>query len=420
VLGKFGGEFEGIPGGEGPTLRFLFEREGGGLLPNRSTSASYPEASVETAGASTDVTGRHYNYIKCDDLVTKESVTNETMIRTRQVYALTDFLFDQPEWGVKDIIGTPYHFNDLYAELKRGKNLSKVVVPIAFPDGTPTMPERFTKRGIEEIRTKPGQTSYVFSCQYMLNPIPEDEQTFRPEWFEYADFRYVKPPDNLKKYIFVDPAATQRKSSDFTAMICIGIDEKNHFYVLDIIRDKLDVTGRINAVIQLAQKHGIHKAHYEAIGFQNTDLKMLKRLSMDIKYHMAIEPIKMSIQSKEDRIRALQPIYEQGLIHWPTDYRYHSKYEHQTVEMTQVLLDEMLMFPRCQHDDLIDAHSMMMRIGLIKAHKLKQPKIDNEFMKIRQMTIEDKKKKKEKGKGLYQFNNKKKPLRYIPTRRSLF
>ena len=88
-------------------------------LPNRSARANYPESTIEIAGNTTDVTGRHYNYLKIDDIVTRESVTNESMLeKTEEFNALLKFLFDQPEWGISDYSGTCYHFADLYAQLR--------------------------------------------------------------------------------------------------------------------------------------------------------------------------------------------------------------------------------------------------------------------------------------------------------------
>jgi len=389
------------------------------LLPNRSNSAAYPESTVETAGLTTDVTGRHYNVIKADDLVTKESVTNETMIqKTRQVFSLMKFLFDQPAWGVMDIIGTPYHFNDLYATLRKADKISKVIVPILDKAGNSTFPERFTKHDIEtEIRHKPGSTSYEFSCQYMLNPVPEDEQTFRPEWLDYLEFRYLQAPSNLKKYIFVDPASTQRKSSDFTAILVIGVDTRDHYYLLDIVRDKLNVTDRTNLVLSLAQKHDIHRIHYEAIGFQNTDLKILKRTSLDVSYPVNVESVKATLNSKEDRIRGLQHYYERGLIHWPSQYKYFSQFERKTLEMTELLRDEMLMFPYAQHDDMLDCHSFMLRIGLSKAGKPPKPtEAKDAFMWLRKKAIEAKIPKKT-GK-MFSINGKRRPWTHIPSQDS--
>lgn len=334
-------------------------------LPNRPQSCIYPEATIEIAGATTDVTGRHYNYIKADDLVTRESVTNEIMLdKTEQYNSLLKFLFDQPEYGIIDYSGTCYHFADLYAGLRDQKDMTKVIMPIVDAYGRPSMKRRFSGEGIDRIKNDPAMSSYVFSCQYMLNPVPEDEQTFRPEWWKRPGFYYDELPDTLRCYVFVDPAAKQRKESDYTALITIGFDPFGDMYLVDIIRDKLDESGRAKLVLETCQKRGTNRVYYESIGFQSTDHYIIKKLAREAGYHLSVTEIKASKISKEDRIRSLQPIYERGDIHWPRKYIYRSKFHKRDIDMVQVLQRELWLFPMCEHDDLADAHSFCTTVNM--------------------------------------------------------
>jgi len=339
-------------------------------LPNRSATAIYPEATIEIAGNTTDVTGRHYNYLKIDDIVTRESVTNETQLeKTEEFNALLTFLFDQPEWGLSDYAGTCYHFSDLYSQLRNSPQITKFILPIWDENKNPTIPERFTKDGIEAIRNHPSQTSYQFSCQYLLNPVPTDDQTFRPEYWNTSDFYYDKLPDNLKIGVFVDPANKQRKDSDYTALMTIGIDSVGDWWLIDIIRDKLTLDQRAKLVLKILMDHGIHQCNYESIGFQSSDIKAIKEMGMQADWHISVNEIKASRQSKEDRIRGLQYLYEQGKVHWPKKYKYFSKYHNREFDMVEILRREMWMFPSCEKDDLADCHSFPLRTSMIKASK---------------------------------------------------
>lgn len=365
------------------------------LLPNRSEGAAWPEMSVETAGMTTDVTGRHYDYIKKDDLVTKDSVSNETMIqKTRYFDSLTRFLFVQPEWGIADYVGTPYHFNDIYANLRKS-SVTKVAIPIYDEQGFLTFPERFTDKGVEAIRNSPDMDSFSFSAQYMLNPVPSDEQDFRPEYFEGLDFYYHEAPTNLRKYMFVDPANKRSRKSDFTAVCVIGIDENDIIYLLDIVRDKFGVEERTNLVLDKAQEHGLKKVHYEAIGFQDTDCYIIKKKCTERKIWVDIEEVKHGNASKEDRIRSLVPTYQRRRIRWPRKLTYFSKYERKSVDMLELLKDEMLMFPKCEHDDMIDCHAMLTKATTYKAEKQKEATKEDEFMRARQLAIDAKKPKQD-------------------------
>lgn len=388
------------------------------ILPNRSETANFPEATIEIAGMTTDVTGRHYDYIKKDDLVTKESVTNDTMIRkTRYFDSLMKFLFNQPEWGVSDYIGTPYHFNDLYASMRKTKGVSKVIVPVTSKTGIITFPERFTKEGLDEIKHSPEMGSYTYSCQYELNPVPTEDQTFRPEWLERLGFRYDQLPENLRRYMFVDPASKRARQSDYTAIMVLGVDPEGTWFLIDCIRDKLSVEDRTNLVFHMAQTHGIRLVHYESIGFQDTDRFIVERKSREGGWPISARPLKFTRTSKEDRIRGLQPVYERGLIRWPQSCVHTTQYEKRSEDMLEILRDEMLMFPKIEHDDLLDCHAFALQVNMPKAHQAREEPRDDLFMRLRQQVIDRK-----KGRPFHGFGKKGQERVWgrIPARRTLF
>lgn len=332
---------------------------------NRLSSCAWPEASVEIAGLTTDMTGRHYDYIKNDDLVTRDSVTNESMIqKTREFKSLQRFLFNQPEWGVTDNIGTIYHFNDLWCELDK-RDIMKVKMPIwdNRDDMNIVFKNRFTREGVLQIKNE--INDYEFSCQYELNPIPPESQTFRPQWLERLGFWYTSNeiseiPMNIK--IFIDPANSRRKKSDYTAWFVLGVDDKGTKYLLDIGRDKLAPEDRTNLACDLCELWKVHCIYYETIGFQDTDRYIIDRKMRERKWYIRVEEIKASSVSKEDRIKGLQPLYERGDIRWPKEIWRYSTYHEKRENMIEALRDEMMMFPKCIHDDMLDVHSFMLRV----------------------------------------------------------
>lgn len=383
-------------------------------LPNRSKFANYPESTIEIAGNTTDVTGRHYNYLKIDDIVTRESVTNEAMLeRTEEFNALLTFLFDQPEWGIADYSGTCYHFADLYAKLRQSDQITKFILPVWDANKVPTIPERFTTEGIEAIRNHPSQTSYQFSAQYMLNPIPQEDQVFRPEYFNRAGFYYDKLPDKLRIYVLVDPANTQRKESDYTALMTIGIDASGDLWLLDIIRDKLTLDGRAKLVCDILQRNDLHMVHYESVGFQSSDIKSIKEMGEQRDWYISVIEIKATRQSKEDRIRGLQYYFEQGKIHMPKRYLYYSKYHAREYDMVDVLRRELWMFPSCEKDDLADCMSFILRTNMTKSSDYAPKEIKADAFQWWQQTIRDSKKKHS---GTFSGNNK--GFREIPSTKS--
>lgn len=363
-------------------------------LPNRSQFAIYPEETIEISGMTTDNTGRHYDVIKGDDLVTKDSVTNETMLEKTENYnSLLKFLFNQPEWGILDYVGTPYHFADLYASLREQEGITKVIIPILDKDGNSTFPQRFTEEGINKIKSDPSMTSYVFSCQYLLNPVPVEDQIFRPEWWKTRGFFYEPDqlPINLSYYVFVDPANKQKKKSDYTCLCVAGLDANYEWWVIDLIRDKLDVDGRANLVIESCMKRKLHKVFYESVGFQNTDISIIKNYCKAKQYYIEVEEMKFTSQSKEDRIRALQPKFQHTTIHFPKSYPYYSKYENRTIDMIPIFNKEAWMFPKTDHDDMLDCLSNICKVDEHKPKNKIVVQEDDEFERVRKFDIQAKK-----------------------------
>jgi predicted phage terminase large subunit-like protein len=198
-------------------------------------------------------------------------------------------------------------------------------------------------------------------------------------------------PTNLKVTIFVDPANSQKKKSDYTALFVVGIDEHGDYWVLDLVRDKLDVEGRARLVINFAMKHNVHKINYESVGFQNTDAYIIKKLSKENNFYIEVNELKGTVASKDDRIRALQPIFERGIIHFPRQYNYHSSYYKRNIDMINLFNREAWMFPKNDHDDMIDCLSQLCRITMYSPSKPKQVTDDTMFEKIRQFAIDSKK-----------------------------
>ncbi len=383
-------------------------------LPNRSSRAIFPEATIEIAGNTTDVTGRHYNYLKIDDIVTRESVTNESMLeKTEEFNALLTFLFDQPEWGVADYAGTCYHFADLYSQLRNSPHVTKFILPVWDEQKVPTIPERFTTTGIEAIRNHPSMTSYQFSAQYLMNPVPQEDQTFRPEYWNKAGFYYDKAPSNLKVYVLVDPANKQRKESDYTALQVIGIDGSGDLWFLDIIRDKLTLDGRAKLVCDILVKYGLHMVYYESVGFQSSDIKAIREMGSQRDWYINVVEVKASRQSKEDRIRGLQYYFEQGKVHWPKKYLYFSKYHNRQFDMVDVFRRELWMFPSCEKDDLADCASFILRTAMYKSGEVKKKVEEPDAFAFFKQIMNDAKQKKPAS-----FNGYGKGFREIPSQKS--
>lgn len=325
-------------------------------VPNRTKSIKEP--TMMCAGVGTNLTGLHFDYMKIDDLVTRESVSNDTQIQaSKDYYSSLRQLFDNPTLPKEDVIGTTYHFADLYAGFKGSLDFEQSFVPVQNGDGTINFFERFSLDGINSIRNDPTVGPYEFNAQYMLNPINPAEAKFKDEWWKCYDTL----PNGLAEHIFVDPASTQKKKSDYTVIERWGVSFDGTHYLLEGIRDKMTVFQRIDAVTAMAKRaKNLKQVKYEVLGGRHGDLESLK--DRFYKEHITISPLetKATTSSKKDRIeQRLVGQFHAGKIYFPTNCFFKSKLDGKTYDFVQLYKNEFLQFPYCEHDDILDCHSQM-------------------------------------------------------------
>jgi predicted phage terminase large subunit-like protein len=309
-------------------------------VPNRK-NFRLKEETIEVMGAEAKVVGRHYDYIKKDDLVTPETVTTQEQIdKTIDWDRYSISLFDMPQTGREDYIGTRYHDRDLYGHILDNRPDVKPYIRKAIEKGKPTFPERYGKKELDLIRIRQG--SYVYSTQYQNEAISQEDATFRKDWIGYYDAL----PDNLRYVMAVDPAISDKPGADFSAIVVVGTDcaRPPKMYVAHYIRAKLLPYRLIDKIFEMYGIYHPIETGIETVSFQ----KMLKFAMQDEMKHrnkyIVIKELKPTrATSKEMRIMALQPRFELGTIF--------IKKNHIELE------DELLRFPRGRHDDLIDALS---------------------------------------------------------------
>jgi phage terminase large subunit-like protein len=102
----------------------------------------------------------------------------------------------------------------------------------------------------------------------LQDPAADESQGFKREWIRYYDEVF---PGGLNKYILVDPANGKRKHNDYTAMWCLGLGKDQNIYVLDILRDRLNLTERARVLMEWHRKWQPQRRHgvrYEKVGMQ--------------------------------------------------------------------------------------------------------------------------------------------------------
>ncbi len=310
------------------------------------------EATVEAWGlVDGQPTGKHFRLLVYDDVVTRESVTTPEMIaKVTECWALS-----------------------LNLGASGGAAVPRIHPATAdgAPDGSPVL---LSPAALAEKRRQMGP--YVFGCQMLLNPAADTAQGFRAEWLR----RYVPGPaspagsagpagpagvrpaspaasrlarwGHCNRYLLVDPAGERKKGSDYTVMLVVGLAPDGNRYLLDGVRDRLNLTGRAAALFRLHRAWRPLATGYEKYGMQ-ADIEHVRAEQERRNYRFDILPLGGPMP-KKDRIRRLVPEFEQGRMLLPHRLPFMDA-EGKRRDLAREFVDEeYLAFPVSRHDDMLD------------------------------------------------------------------
>lgn len=326
----------------------------------REKSYEQKEATISAQGVAANTVGTHVNLAILDDLVSDINIgTKEQIEKVKQYYRGVLDLVDPDEKGHRRviIIGTTWHWDDLYAWIQDTPEIAQDFAILKLPayegdwgTGKLLFPTRLGWSALEQ--QKRAQGSAHFSAQYMLNPVPEDTQVFRPPFktYEETDIRGLE----LKKFITVDPAISEDKQADYSAMVCIGVDKNNDWYVLDIFRDRVQPKRLIDQIFYWNEKWKPVSVGIETVAFQKALQYFLFDEMKRRNKNIPLVELKNNDRSKDERIRGLQPRYEMGSIFHP---------EKLAIPLAEDLEDELRRFPKNAHDDMIDALASQLELA---------------------------------------------------------
>lgn len=321
-----------------------------------SRKKNLKEPTISTAGIDVTKVGMHYDLIIVDDPVSSSNVTSRDQIeKTLDWYKLLLSLLEPG--GRLVVIGTRWDYGDLYGSLQEEPYAEEFDFYIKKAEWTNEktgerellFPERLTKEFLD--KQKRVQGTYIYSCQYLNDPVPTEDATFRPEWFRYwidAEMRNKE----LLYFMTVDPAISPELGADFTVFIIGGVDEENNLYIIMIDRGKYSPKEIVDRVFKYQKLYNTTNIGIETVGFQKTLKYSISDMMREQNHFFNITELKHdSTKSKDARIRALQPRYEQKTI-------YHAKGDPMTTELEH----ELLHFPKSKHDDIMDAEASLLEI----------------------------------------------------------
>ena len=313
----------------------------------------YKETSITAFTLESLPTGLHFDDIRVDDAVVPENVTTrEMMEKVKNAFKLLRPILS-PQ-GVLRVAGTIYDFSDLHRDLEKNSEW-RTYKRHAIEDGKPILPSKFTTEKLAEIRREVGP--YIYSCQYDLDPIDPETAIFRKRNIQYFD---TWRPGSYQTIITVDPAFSEKRTSDYTAIMHTKTDTFRNLFVSDYIRAHLEMGNFLNALFNMVDSvQWLSSVGVEILPSEterNSALIYVLREEMRKRNKFfPLTPIKPH-QDKVTRTQPLQALFSNGMVF--------IRKEHVELE------DELLRFPKGEHDDLVDA--LAYAAGIIREPTPKQ------------------------------------------------
>jgi phage terminase large subunit-like protein len=295
--------------------------------------------SVTAIGVGSTSTGSRADLLICDDIVDVKSLASRAeRVRIKNHFRENLMNLLEPDgrfWG----LCTPWHRDDLNAELKKNK---------AFPlfrrsindDLDSIWPERWPR---EALAARLGEIGAVpFARAYRLIPITDDTVSIPANWLRFWETKVAADQTILA----IDPAVSTNDKADRSALVVLA-KCGNQIRCLDAKAYRVTTLQLISQIQAMDSLWNPSVILFESNGaFQGIADIMIRQES----FGPRVKPIKQT-SDKGSRVAAFSVPVENG--------RFLLKGNDKGVDPSQYeLMNEITTFPQGDHDDLVDAAAM--------------------------------------------------------------
>jgi predicted phage terminase large subunit-like protein len=332
----------------------------------------HPESTIECIGVGGTVVSRHYDLIIEDDLLAPEDgfVTAEMVQKVNTWHKYATSLFVNPASGEQVVVGTRWLYDDFIAYLFQNEKwfLPCLYTGVYDEHMLPVWPERFSVEVMERILEQQGPK--IFSTQYMNDPVHEDARSFDPSWLRfYKQFPPVNERGETRVFrcvTAIDPAISQKKHGDFSAIVTVATLSDRTRYVVDARRGRWGVDELIDHTFEVFRQWKPSRIGLETVMFQKALMWPYREAMRREDTILPIIELKPSSRvTKEGRIQALHEFFSNGSLWLNREHR--------------DLLAELQGWPAIAHDDMLDAlaYAMQMLVYPAKEQAVLTPNISS-------------------------------------------
>ncbi len=325
-------------------------------------------------------TGARHTHQFFDDCVNEKVVSNAAMVNKANRQWGLSLNLGMPStyrgyFGTFYGVGDSYHymvehgvtldFSSCYQVLPSSK-FSSTGIPIRLSVDR-NRPCLYSAEYLATQEERMGKS--MFAVQMLGVPSAQDVTDFDPSWI----LEYETPPDRIARdqniLILVDPASAVGKDShSFTAMGVVGLGEDHNHYLLDGIRDRLNLAQRMDALFDLHRKWSnlgsVVDVRYEHSGM-SADVEALRLRMERENYRFAITPVSPQGVPKLKRIERLIPITKGGRFFVPKGGIHRRTVDGRAYNVVKDWLEqELYSYPNSVHLDFSDMLSRIEEPGL--------------------------------------------------------
>ena len=257
------------------------------------------------------------------------------------------------------IIGTILHFDSLVNKVMKQQDVFKSWQTRVFyaitteEDGTERAlwPEHRSLEKLRAMRDDPGDQDFIgsitFAQEYQHKPFSEEDAIIQPDWIKECEPSQV--PDKhtrLARVLTIDPAASERQTADFTAMIVADLYTDGNVYIRAIRNQRTSPSVTADTVRELDE---IYKP--QVIGIEKGALGLVFRDLLEGLPVIGLEPDKDKVR----RLLAVSRFFEAGRV-----------YTVKNIQNGQAFREQLIEFPKGTHDDMVDAAAYAVRLLFVE------------------------------------------------------
>jgi hypothetical protein len=289
----------------------------------------WPEPTIDTMGVGGRSQGRHYNYIKFDDLIGDKARDSEVVMQAaKEWFDNVQAFFSKFSDDHFDLIGTRWALDDLYDHIheRYDDQLLRYIRGVEEPTGPngelePIFPEEFTLDKLAILR----KNRRVWTAQYANNPeagATEFDKSWKRfyHWVGYNQIVVFSGKAetrlnvrDLDICILIDPAM-----SGLAGVVVTGTDRANRAFVLEALKDEWKPPQLCDLVFKLVARWQPRLVAIEEVLFSGVFKHWFEREQQFRGTYFHIEPVSPVVggraMSKPMRVRGLTNYFSAGNI----------------------------------------------------------------------------------------------------------